>query len=321
MNADLKLYVGATEIGTTGNPLSFPGVVAGVNTPYVSNPVYLWNDKGGSIGSVPAKNIIISVLEMWIEDEILGTSDGNADQTFNTDFFPILDTGVVDDIEVKVGIIVYDRVSSLAGQSPTAEVYTIDVITGLITFGNGVTGKIPPISEQITITYMPDLLVYGKEVYDSLWLEVKSFGVTSNTVTVVDERLTSTDVDHITTINTTVNGVTGVWLQSDPSHVGTNYYTGGSYDANTGIVTLGVSLPSATEQVLTNYTYVPIDDLESVYTPIGLDPALGIDTTHTFVNQIPSNNAKLLYFQLNVPATATPSGSNVNFRILLTYTQ
>lgn len=466
MNADLKLYVGATEYGTISNPISFPGVVAGVNTPYANNPIYLWNDKGGGIGSVPAKNIIISVLEMWIENEILGVSSGAADQTFNMAFYPVLDTGVPEDIELRVGDTVWDKVGSLAGQSPTAEVYTLDTATGLITFGNGVTGKIPPISEgivsngdfelwssgpssppdnwweygagiaiaqdtgrtgyaakvsrngadcaiyqdvtavkglttwkgktvtfgcwvlandvnvgqisiydgvdeskssfhtgsgswewleithtvnqsatvvqfvcyvlnadtgvlfddatdvnEIKITYMPDLLVYGKEVYDSLWLEVKSLGVTANTVTVVDERLTSTDANHVTVINTTVTGVTGVWLQSDPSHVGTNYYTGGSFDANTGIVTLGTPLPSATEQLLVNYTYLPIDDLESVYTPIGLDPALGIDTTHTFVNQIPKNNAKLLYFQLNVPATATPSGSNINFRIQLTYTQ
>jgi hypothetical protein len=315
MNADLKLYIGATEYGTLGNPISFPGVVAGVNTPYANNPVYLWNDKGGSIGSVPARSIEISVLEMWIQDEALGVSDGSPSQVFNTAFYPILETDNIDDLVVTVGTEVWDKVGSLAGQSATALIYTLNLITGLITFGDGVNGKIPTISDAIKITYMPDLLVYGQEVYDNLWLEVKSLGVTANTVSVVDERLTSVASTYITVLNTLINGVTGVWLQSDPSHLGINYYTGGSYDANLGVLTLGTPLPSAIEQVLVDYTYVPIDDLESVFTPIGLN------TTHTFVNPIPKNNAKVLYFNLNVPATATPSGSNVNFRIQLTYTQ
>lgn len=315
MDADLRLYVGATEYGTQGNPISFPSVIAGVNTLHPLNPFFLWNDKGGFIGSVAARGIIISVLEMWIEGEVLGTSTGLASQTFNTDFYPVLETDNIDDLQVQVGSEIWNKVGSLSGQSPTAMVYTLDLATGLVTFGDGVYGKIPPIGEIISITYMPDLLVYGKEVYDNLWLEVKSLGVTSNTITVVDERLTSTDTTHVTVLNTLITDVTGVWLQSDPTHVGTNYYTGGSYDANLGVLTLGTPLLGATTGVLVDYTFIPIDDFESVYTPIGLS------TTHTFTNPIPKNNAKLLYFRLNVPATATATGSNVNFRIQLQYRQ
>ena len=61
VNADLKLYSVATEYGTSGNPLSFTGVIAGNTIIHPLNPLYLYNDKGGSLGSVPAKQISIKV--------------------------------------------------------------------------------------------------------------------------------------------------------------------------------------------------------------------------------------------------------------------
>lgn len=315
-NAELKFYVGVTEYGTVGNPISFSSMVAGVPVVHPLSPFYLWNDKGGSLDCVPAKLIRIEVLDMWIQDEVVGASDGSPSQEFAGSVFPVIDTGDPEEIIVTVGSTHWTRVSSFVGTTPTAEIYMFDSTTCNITFGDGVNGLIPPNLDTIYITYMPDLLVYGKEVYENTWLEVMSFGVTANTVAVVDEQRNATDTTHVIVANTTVLSVVGVWLASDTGHYGTNYYTGGSFDPASGLLTLGSALPTETEAVLINYSYIPIDDLESVYTPIGKN------ASHYFTNQIPKNNAKLLFLRLNVPPTATPSGgSNINFRLKLSYRQ
>ena len=74
---------------------------------------------------------------------------------------------------------------------------------------------------------------------------------------VIDEQNISTDTTHITLINTSATGITitGVWLLTDPTHAGTNYYTGGSYNTATRIITLGAALPGANTNVLINYAY------------------------------------------------------------------
>ncbi len=49
--------------------------------------------------------------------------------------------------------------------------------------------------------------------------------------------------------------ITGVYLQSDTFQSGTNYYTSGSFDAATGIITLGSALSGANTDVWVNYTF------------------------------------------------------------------
>jgi hypothetical protein len=324
-DVSLKLYSGTTEFGTLANPISFGSPKAGAITYCTHNPLYLWNDKGGIIGSNPAKNIWIEMLEMWIEEENMGVSDGSADQTFTTVFTPVLDNNDPDELIVMVGSTVWTRTDNLSGAVGTAEVYFFDATTGTVTFGDSVHGAIPGNGETIYITYMPDLLLYGKEIYDQVWLEVKSSGVTSYTVTVMDEAQESDDTTHVTVTNTKVLSVSGVWLSTDLGHIGTNYYTGGSFDADTGILILGSALPGATTNVLINYTYTIIDDAESEYTSLGYSGYSGYSGVsglgvHTFANPIPQNNAKLLYFRLNVPDEATTTaGSQVNFRVRINY--
>ena len=163
---------------------------------------------------------------------------------------------------------------------------------------------------------MPDLLLYGNEVYADTWLEVQSLGKTPYVITVIDEQQNSIDTTHLLVANTEITAVTGVWLQSDPTHVGTNYYTSGTFDALTGEIELGSALPVDVVGVLINYTYIMRDDLEAQYT------AIGLDNTHSFTYPIPQNNAKLLYFRINVPSDATASGGNtVSFRIRVSYKQ
>jgi len=317
MDADLRLYVGAVEWGTLGNPIAFGSVVAGTAYEHPSNPFYLWNDKGGVLGSVPVSNISIQVLNMWIQDELLGVSDGTAYQEFIASVIPIVDDTV--DIQnhlLKVGTVAWDRVVSLTTYAPDATVYTLDVSTGIVAFGDGVHGAIPANGQNIYFTYMPDLLTYGDEVYSNTWLEVRSFGCTSYVVNNIDEQQLSRDISNVTISTTQITSVSGVWLQTDPTHVGINYYTGGSFQATTGVITLGTPLLAANTPVLINYSHRPIDDLEAEYFPIG------VDAIHTFANMLQNNNAKLLFFRLNVPVDVTPSGGGqVNFRIRITYRQ
>lgn len=316
VDAQLKLYIGATEYGTLGQPIIFVNALAGEITSHPLNPFYLWNDKGGALNSVPAKSISVEVDDMWVQDEVLGNSDGTTNQTFNTAITPILlDTDSLTDLSLKVAGVSWVRVLSFSGQASNALVYTITT-AGLVTFGDGVNGAIPTLGETITLTYTPDLDSYGKTIYEDLWFEVESLGVTNNIVSVVDEVQNAQGTLQVTTSNIKISSVTGVWLQGDPDHTGTNYYTGGSYDTNTGEITLGVALPYDNAAVIITYAYVAVDDLESVFT------AIGKDTPHAFTNPIPQNNAKLLYFRLNIPATATPSGgSNFCFRLKFLYLQ
>ena len=89
-DAQLKLYVGSTEYGIPSNPISFVNALAGETTAHPLNPFYLWNDKSGVLNSVPAKVVTIIAEDMWIQDEVLGSSDGTANQTYNTKATPIL---------------------------------------------------------------------------------------------------------------------------------------------------------------------------------------------------------------------------------------
>jgi len=312
VDANLKLYVGTTEYGISSKPIIFTNAMAGEITEHPLNPFYLWNDKGGSLNSVPAKAISIIAEDMWIQDEVLGSSDGTSNQTYNTKATPIF---LDDNLDLKVNSLLWERVPNFAGQSSIAQVYVANT-SGLIQFGDGVNGKIPTNGETITITYVPDSSVYGKDIYEGLWFEVKSSGITSNTVNVIDEPQNATDVDTVIVSNVTVTAVSGVWIQGDWDHTGTNYFTGGSFSESTGVLTLGSDLPNENSAVTVSYSYIMLDDFESDYT------AVGEATSHEFTNQIPQNNAKLLWFRLNVPSTATPSGgSNYCFRLKLAYEQ
>ena len=312
VDAQLRLFVGAVEYGVLGKPISFVNAAAGEITEHPLNPFSLWNDIGGVLNSVPAKDVTVIVENMWTQDELLGESDGTANQTFNTFLTPIL---ITDDLELKVSSTIWTKVNSFSGQGVGAQVYTI-TSAGLVTFGDGVNGKIPSWGNNIILTYVPDLEAYGKNIYEGLWFEVKSLGTTANVVNVIDEPQNGQGTTVVTVSNTIVTAVIGVWLQGDSDHVGTNYYSGGSFDADTGDLTLGSLLPYEDAVVIVSYSYVMVDDLESNYT------AIGKATSHIFTNQIPQNNAKLLYFRMNIPANATPSGgSNFCFRLKFSYLQ
>lgn len=206
-DAVLKIYSGVTEYGTVGNPISFGVVVAGSIVDHSLNPLYLWNDKGGGVGSVPAKLVTVQVLAMWLVDEVMGTSNGNPNQTFTCDVIPVIDNVDPTEIIVTVGTVIWERVPTLVGESSTSEIYTFNPTTGVVTFGDNATGKIPTNGLSIKITYMPDTLEYGKEPFEETWLEIKSFGATSTVISIVSEQQISTDSTHVTIANPVIQAV------------------------------------------------------------------------------------------------------------------
>lgn len=303
------------EIGVAGNPIIFTGVIAGEEYQHPNNPFYLWNDKGGLDGSVDAKNITLSVLGLNILNELTGYSDGSPSQLFTVSYGPVIAGDAYNPVVVKINGVIWTAVFTFASSSSSDTVYIFDYNAGTILFGDGLKGKIPTASSTIEVTYTPDRTEFGAEVQEFAWLGVRSSGVISNPVSVLLERQTVADELHLTVAHTFVTAITGVYLATDSHRLGTNYYIGGTFNAATGYVTLGTMLPSFNTEVLVDYTYTIIDDAEAGFTQIG--GAI----EHTFLNPIPSNNAKQISFRIMAPATTSPSGPlNLRFRIRLDFT-
>ena len=289
-------------IGSSSNPIIFTSVIAGDTTEHPDNPFQLWNDKDGVAGSVDARDITLKVIGYNIIDELVGVSDGSPDQTFNTAFFPIIsDDEQNHPFSIAVGGTLWERVDDLSVMGALDEVYEFDFDTGDITFGDGVNGKIPTNLSNIEVTYAPQTIRHGYEIEQYAWLGVQSTGVVSNNVTSLLEHSSVIDTTHVQASHHNITSVTGVWLDSDPQGLGTNYYTSGSYNNVTGVITLGTALPSADTTVYVTYAYTIVNDAEPIYTQ------LGVDDSHTFENPIPSNNAKLIYLRLVPPITASPN--------------
>lgn len=314
---DLKLFAStapSVEVGTADNPLVFTGVIAGEEFQHPDNPFQLFNDKGGGFESVDARDILFRILSLELVDELQGASDGLASQTFTVAFPPILEDDTLYPLIVTVGGIIYTRVNDFAGFGSADEIYTFNFATGLLTFGDGLTGKIPPFSQNITVTYSPNVVDFGSEVAEQDWFGVQSSGVINNPVTVDLERQASDTATTVTAVHTPIVSVVGVFLNNDPNRLGTNFFTGGSFDAQSGDITLGTALPSATEDVLIDYEYEIDDDAETTFSLIGQE------ITHQFENPLPSNNAKLLNLSITPPTNTSPTGIlNIRFRIRVTF--
>lgn len=302
------------EIGTVSNPIVFTGVIAGEEFLHPNNPFYLWNDKGSINGSVDARELTIKVLGLNLVDELVGTSNGTASQSFTVAFPPVIANDSENPLIVKVNGVIWTLVADLLTAGNTDEVYEFDYNTGIVSFGDNINGKIPPTGNLVEISYTPDTVEFGTEISEFNWLGIQSTGIISNPRLVGNEREIAIDTTHVAVAHTPIVSITGVFLNSDPGHFGTNYFTGGTFNAMTGIITLGTALPSSNETVLIEYQYTIKDDVEPGFTQIGKE------TSHTFLNPIPSNNAKLIYLRLTPPATTSPSGfMNLQFRLRVDY--
>lgn len=306
---NLEMYRSDTlvEIGTEGNPIDLGLCNAGETTllPY---DILLYNDKDVALDSDDAKNIIIELIRLYVSQEWV--SDGSSEQSYTVSFIPVA-SDVVE--EVLVDDVEWRRVDSFSGLGSEDEVYKFNYTTGLLEFGNGSEGKIPPNGDTIKITYTPDKNVYGKQIYSDKWVSLKSSGVIANEVhigSVITEESIKVDDDTVQVLRypkfIDANAIIGVW--DNANKAGTNYFTGGSYDVDSGIIHLGTSMTAETPY--TEYKYEIKDDEEAVYI------LLGDGVKKVCENPIPQNNAKRLQLKVDVPASATTEGGNF-LRVLL----
>ncbi|MCC6485792.1 MAG: hypothetical protein IT209_13205, partial [Armatimonadetes bacterium] len=86
------------------------------------------------------------------------------------------------------------------------------------------------------------------------------------------ERLSPSSTTTVKTSAVPVLSVSGVWNNADGT--GTNYFTGGSVNANTGVITLGTALPNTGRDVWVTYASNPIS----------------WDSGHDMVKRNPSDN-------------------------------
>ena len=98
---------------------------------------------------MPIPNYIAKYV--YPKERILGTSNGDPNQTFNAGTqgikLPIYNTSEL----IYVGDEIWTKVDELDDSGPQDKNYTIDNASGIVTFGNGVQGKIPPNGSQIKI--------------------------------------------------------------------------------------------------------------------------------------------------------------------------
>lgn len=280
------------EIGTVGNPIDFGFCPAGETT-QLSYDIILWNDKAAALGSNDAYDIYVELLQLTATESWV--SDGSPSQVFNSTYSPVVSGSE----ELLVNGEEWVRVDSLIGWAQK-KVFLLDYETGEVTFGDNVNGAIPPSSASIAMTYTPDTNVFGKLVFTDQWITFQSSGVVENDVHVDIELSTKIDNDTIEVLHyPKLSDVTGVW--DNISKTGTNYYTGGSFSADTGRITLGTPLTGVNPYV--EYDYCIKDDNEAEGTALGNG-----DDPHGPLYRIPQNNAKRIQLAVTVPATADTEG-------------
>ncbi len=88
-------------------------------------------------------NTIPASQVQTIQDELLGASTGLPDQSFQLAKTPVLPGTLVLEVDEGQGPRRWQEVPDFAGSSPEDQHFTLDWMTGRITFGNGEQGKIP----------------------------------------------------------------------------------------------------------------------------------------------------------------------------------
>jgi len=81
--------------------------------------------------------------------------------------------------------------------------------------------------------------------------------------TINDEAQYSISTTQVKASSTGITSVIGVWDKLAHAASDTNYYTGGSFNSDTGVITLGTSLSSSPVQLYITYTYVYPDGMPS----------------------------------------------------------
>jgi len=121
-----------------------------------SDPAYFWmryriaEVLGPGYQSAPQiSNVFINTISalnaVTVQNEILGSSSGMPNQTFQVSNYPVLNSSLpfILDVNEGSGYQTWTLVDDFSGYDRNSTVYTLDYSTGTVTFGNGVEGKIP----------------------------------------------------------------------------------------------------------------------------------------------------------------------------------
>lgn len=78
-----------------------------------------------------------------------------------------------------------------------------------------------------------------------------------DSISITDQICTASGASTVVLPNMSASGVTiaGVYLATDVNRTGTNYFSGGSYDAPSRTITLGTPLPAENSQVVVDYAF------------------------------------------------------------------
>lgn len=290
------------EVGTISSPIDF-GICYGGHVTDLPYDILLYNDKGGILASDDVRNLSIELVTMSVTVEYI--SNGALNQTYTLSLVPI------SSLELLVNGTKWAQVGSLSSYSQFAQVFTCNMLTGEIVFGDNIHGKAPSNLDTINIELYPDLAEYGKTIYAEQWISVASSGVISSTKHVTLELATKNSNTMITVVHCPrISAITGVW--DNPGKTGTNYFTGGTYNADTGLIGLGTELTTALPYV--EYDYIIKDEASMEYSPIGAGVPVLLS------NPIPSNNAKYLQLRATLPDTVdTVGGVSLKIRLKLIY--
>ena len=285
------------EVGTELSPIDF-GVCMSGEVKALPYDLLLYNDKTGVADAADARSIYLELLGLEIVDG--WTSNGTAGQTATMVVLPIKAA------EVRVDDILWTKVDSFTGYGSNLNIYTFDFTTGVIVFGDNIHGRIPDDGAVISIIYRPDLNTYGKTIIADSWVGYKSSGIVATSIDVDIEVGDLTDSTHVQIAHfPEIVSVTGVW--DNAGKTGTNYFTGGTVNTSTGLITLGTELVGIP---YVEYSYQIQDDSEGQFTPF-------IEgNRHLLTNPIPKQNAKKISLQATVPANADTEGG-VNLRVIL----
>lgn len=103
-------------------------------------------------GAVPGQANVLATEGLTLSNEVVGNSDGTADQEFVLLNGPVISNS----ISVTVNDTVYNAVPYIIDAAGTDPVFysktDSDEVTSII-FGDGVSGRIPPANSQILVTY------------------------------------------------------------------------------------------------------------------------------------------------------------------------
>ena len=105
-----------------------------------------------AVGASPGQINVLATEGLTITDELVGNSDGTADQEF-----VLLEGSVISNsISVTVNDTVYNAVPYIIDAAGTDPVFysttDADEVTSVV-FGDGVSGRVPPANSQILVTY------------------------------------------------------------------------------------------------------------------------------------------------------------------------